>query len=269
MCRRSLALTVLVVAGALASLEGGAQQTFEVVSVQPVNLQPDSFAVPDQIRVLGNRLQATNASAAALIRAAYGGEFRNRDQVIGGPGWVQSDRFDLDARAANILSETATSTLPTAAAQMLQQALRERFQLRLRRETRRLPRYVLTYARADRALKPGIRLSDRDCTSKGVIDAGCEMRPLPGKFSMRGRPIQMFVEFLSRPAYVARPVVDDTRIAGMVDIDFEWQMDFGDVMASNANLLVAIQEQLGLKLDARDFALPVLIIDSIERPSGN
>ena len=271
MCLRSLALTVAVVSGALAGLEGGArpQQAFEVVSIRLINPQPDSFVVPDQVRVLGNRLQATNASAAALIRAAYGGEFKSRDQVIGGDAWVQSDRFDVDARATGILSETATSTLPPAAAQMLQQVLRERFQLRIRRETRRLPRYALTHVRADRALKPGIRVSDRDCTSKGFIDAGCEMRPLPGKFSMRGRPLQMFVEFLSRPAYVARPVVDDTRIAGNVDIDFDWQMDFTDVMASNASLLVAIQEQLGLKLEARDFPLPVLIIDAIERPSGN
>src|SRR5262245_32643555 len=128
MCRRSLALTVLFVSGALASLEGWArlQQAFEVVSIRRVNLQPDSFVVPDQVRVLGNRLQATNASAVALIRAAYGGEFRSRDQVVGGDGWVQTDRFDVDARAASILSETATSTLPPAAAQMLQQVLRER-----------------------------------------------------------------------------------------------------------------------------------------------
>jgi len=274
MSLRNLAVTVLVVgACAVSSVDGqNSQQVFEVVSIRPTSPpQPGTldFALTGDVRVIGNRVQGRNVRALKLIQAAYGDEFKFPDQVIGGDDWVRSERFDFEAQAASILSETPTFTLPPAAALMLQRVLQARFQLRVRRDTRPLPRYALTYARADRALKPGIRISDRDCTSKTSSEAGCEYMPNPGKYTMRGRPIQDFVEFLTRPAYTARPVVDDTGIKSRVDIDFEWQMNFGDIMASNASLLAAIQEQLGLKLEARDVPSPILIIEGIERPSAN
>lgn len=273
MLLRRFGLTVFVLgACGVLTLDGQtAQQAFEVISIRPTSPQPGSldFMLLGDVRVIGNRVQGKNVSASKLIRAAFGAEFKFADQVIGGDAWVRSDGFDFEAQAASILSETPTFSLPPAAAQMLQRALQERFQLRIRRDTRPLPRYALTYARADRSLKPGIRISDRDCTSKRFNEPGCEYVPIPGKYTMRGRPIQDFVEFLSRPAYTARSVVDDTGIKGHVDIDFEWSMSFGDIMASNASLLAAIQEQLGLKLEARDLPLPVLIVEGIQRPSPN
>jgi uncharacterized protein (TIGR03435 family) len=224
--------------------------------------------LPDAIRVIGSQLQATNISAAALVRAAYGREFGRLDQIIG-EDWIRSERFNVDARASTVLTETPTSDLPPAVALMLQQVLQERFRLRVRRDTRRLPRYVLTYARQDRSLKEGIRASDRDCTLKLEIVGPCEYRPSPGEFVMRGRPIQRFVEFLSRPAYIDRPVVDETGITGHVDIDLQWTMNFSDLPGSHASLLTSIQEQLGLKLEPRQVPLPVLVIEQIQRPSGN
>jgi uncharacterized protein (TIGR03435 family) len=86
---------------------------------------------------------------------------------------------------------------------------------------------------------------------------------------MRGRPIQTFVEYLSRPAYAGGAVVDDTGITGTVDIDFTWALDFKDLLSSQANLMTALQEQLGLKLENRRLLLPVLVIERIERPSEN
>ena len=271
---RRLVLTgVVAAASAVATLQDVAARqlpAFEVVSIRPTKSSLESgFVLPDQLQINGNRLYATFITAAALVRKAYGPEFATRDQVIGGDAWVQSDRFDVDARAASILSEAPTSTLSPTAAQMLQRVLQERFQLRVHRETRPLQRYALTYARTDRALGRGIRLSAPDCTSKPFNSAGCEYRPGPGKYVMRGRPIQDLVDFLSRPAYTARPVFDDTGIKGTVDIDLDWVMDFGDIMASNANLLANIQSQLGLKLESRDVPMPVLVIDSIQRPSAN
>ena len=270
---RNLVVTVLVVGScAVLPLAGQEpQQAFDVVSIRPTSPEPGSldFMPPGDVRVIGNRVQGRNVRALKLIQSAYGAEFKFPDQVIGGDDWVRSELFDVEARAATILSETPTFTLPPPAAQMLRRALQERFQLRIRTETRSLPRYALTYARADRSLKPGIRVSDRDCTSKSYREPGCEVTPLPGKFSMRGRPIAEFVTFLDRPAYSARHIVDQTGITSHVDIDFEWPMDFGDIMRSNAGLLVAIQEQLGLKLDARNLPQPILIIEAIQRPSAN
>ena len=86
---------------------------------------------------------------------------------------------------------------------------------------------------------------------------------------MRGRPIRDFVEYLSRPAYAGGIVVDQTGITGLVDIDFTWMLDFNDLLTSQANLMTALKEQLGLKLENRRLSLPVLIIEHIERPSEN
>jgi uncharacterized protein (TIGR03435 family) len=271
---RNLAVVALVVfplralAGAWG--QGVERPSFEVASIRPTNASPDVFALPDAVRLVGDRLLATKISAVGLIRAAYGAQYASRDQIIAADGWAASERFDVEARASSVLAETPTSTpLPPRAALMLQQLLQDRFRLRLRPDTRRLSRYALTYARADRSLKPGIRISDRDCTSKSFRDVGCEYLPNPGKYTMRGRPIHDFVEFLSRPAYTARPVFDDTGITRNVDIDFQWTMNFTDIMSSNASLLAAIQDQLGLKLEPRDVPLPVLIVEAIQRPSAN
>ncbi len=261
----AVSLTLMGPALAISAGQAPERPAFEVVSIRPHKSSLDGgFVLPDDVRVVGNRLQATNISALGLIRAAYWSDFPRRDQVIGAGGWIESERFDVDARAATVLSET-----PAASALMLQQLLDQRFRLRVRREMREIPTLVLTYARTDRALKQGIRMSTQDCTETRKPDGACAYRPMAGNFSMRGRPIQTFVEYLSRPAYAGGGVVDDTGITGLVDVDFQWTLDFGDLLASNANLMTALQEQLGLKLENRRLTLPVLVIEHIERPTAN
>lgn len=128
---------------------------------------------------------------------------------------------------------------------------------------------ALIHARTDRALKPGLRPSTLDSTAKVDINGPCEYRPGAGKLVMRGRPIQTFVEVLSRPAYASGRVFDDTGITGNVDIDLEWSMNFSDLPASTASLFTAVQEQLGLKLEPRQIPLPVVVVEQIRRPSEN
>ncbi len=238
---------------------------FEVVSIRPNNTSlADTFFIPDAVRVVGDGLRATNISALGLIRAAYRTDFPRRDQIIGASGWIESERFDVQANAPGVLSKT-----PAAAALMLQVLLEERFQLRVRRETREIPTLVLTHVRTDRALKQGIRVSTQNCAETFKPDGECAYRPMAGNFSMRGRPIQTFVDYLSRPAYAGGAVVDQTGITGLVDVDFHWTLDFRDLLLSNANLTTALQEQLGLKLENRRLTLPVLVIERIERPAAN
>ena len=265
--RVAIALSLALGAPALAI---SARQTperpaFEVVSIRSTRPAPDgAFVLPDAVNVVGDRLHATNISALGLIRAAYRVDFPRRDQIVGAGGWIESERFDVEARAPGVLSET-----PGAASLMLQQLLEQRFQLRVRREMREIPTLVLTHARTDRALKPGIRMSSQNCTDTKRVDGECAYRPLAGSYSTRGRPVQDFVEYLSRPAYAGGAVVDQTGITGLVDIDFEWMLDFRDLVQSNANLMTALREQLGLKLENRRLTLPVLVIERIERPTAN
>ena len=276
MLLRHLALAVLVML-APAALAGGqapATPTFEVVAIRPVKpAEPslESILSSDVVRLVGDQLRATSITAFALVHAAYRSEYPYRDQIAGADGWVTSDRFDLEARAPTVLTETAAAPpLPRPAELMLQRVLEERFQLRVRRETRELPRLVLTYANSDRSLKKGIRMSDRNCTDNTIArDGDCRYPPMPGQFSMRGRPSQTFADFLSIPAYSGGRVLDGTGITGNVDIDLEWTVVWSDIFVANANLATAVQEQLGLKLENRRLPTPVLVIERIQRPSGN
>ena len=126
---------------------------FEVISIRPIKTAPlDDFDFNSQgaVRLVGDRLQATNISALGLIRAAYRSKYADPDQIIDAGGWIASERFDVEARAATLLTETPTTTpLPRAAEVMLRQLLQQRFQLRVRSDRRELPRLVLTHVRAD------------------------------------------------------------------------------------------------------------------------
>ena len=273
---RYLALAVLVVLPLRALAGGQTPETpaFEVVAIRPTRpAEPtlESVRSSDIVRLVGNQLRATNISAVALVHAAYRSEYPYRDQIAGADGWMTSERFDLEARASSVLTETlAAPPLPRVAELMLRRVLQERFQLRVRQETRELPRLVLTYASEDRSLRKGIRLSDRSCMEATIAPAGdCAYLPMPGKLLMRGRTMQTLADFLSIRAYAGGRVVDGTGITGPVDVDLEWTVDWSDMLVANGNLATAVQEQLGLKLENRRPPTPVLVIEQMQRPSGN
>ena len=255
----------------LAAAGGQAPEAFEVVAIRALKPSPgDIGSYMQRVLLVGDRLQATNITALGLIHAAYEAEYTDRDQIVDADGWVASDRFSLEARAASVLSETPTSTLPPRVAMMLRRVLQERFQLRVRRETRELQRLVLNYAQADRSLKKGIRISDQNCPEGPLPATGtCSFSPMPGKLSMRGQPIKTLTDFLSIPAYSGGRVIDGTGITDRVDVDLEWVMTFKDLPSSTSNLWTAVQEQLGLKLESRRISMPALVIEHIQRPSGN
>ena len=245
----------------------------EVVSIRPVSEQLNGIEsiLTGGVQAVGDRLRATNSSVHQMVHAAYESEFAYPDQVVSQEGWVKTERFDVDIRAAAPLSApTEGVRLSRDAATLLQGVLQDRFRLRTRRETRELSRLVLTYARADRQLTPGIRTSDQNCTgvARGT-NPKCEYRPLAGSFSMRGMPLDDFVEYLSRPAYAGGRVIDGTGITGRLDIDFEWALDWTDLLRSQGNLMTALQEQLGLKIETRRIATPVLVIEQVQRPPAN
>ncbi|HEX7798356.1 MAG TPA: TIGR03435 family protein, partial [Vicinamibacterales bacterium] len=108
------------------------------------------------------RFTAINVPASLLVRFAYGLE---EFEVTGGPGWLQSDHYDVVASAG------ATATLDQKRA-MLQQVLRERFNLTTHSETRQLPTFALMMARSDGRLGPGLHRSATSCGSTGESALG-------------------------------------------------------------------------------------------------
>jgi uncharacterized protein (TIGR03435 family) len=247
--------------------------TFEVASIKR-NVSGDPGS---QIRVQpGGQMTVTNNSLYNLIRNAYGTQ---RFEMIPGanlPSWIDSDRWDIIAKPP--------AGAPEVQEQMqlrLRSLLEDRFKLVARREMREMPIYELVIARADGQLGPQIRKSGDECAAQGrAREAGVQPPPLPpggfcgtrtgnGMVSMKGVPLSNFVRNLG--GMTGRFVIDKTGLSGPYDLDLTFTPDQPTAGAppapgDGASLFAAIQEQLGLKLEAKRAPVEVLVIDSAERP---
>jgi uncharacterized protein (TIGR03435 family) len=211
-------------------------------------------------------------------------------QVIGGPDWLDTDKFD-------VVATTPAATQPTPPPQSRQMALRlllERFKLKAHWETRELPVYVLTKARADGTLGSGLTpTSDAECEKARAAGSppmpaaappGQPQPPMPppncggiqfgpGQLTARGAPMELFVQTLTSVPVVTgidRPVIDRTGIQG----NYGFALKFAPAGAANADperpeLVTALREQLGLKLEGTRAPVDVLVIDSVEKPTPN
>jgi uncharacterized protein (TIGR03435 family) len=249
---------------------------FDVASIKP-NVTPSDSAVNGS---LNGRFTATNASLRTLILRAYA---IHESQLIGAPAWIATERFDIEARV-----ETPPPNGPYALMPLVRTLLSERFKLRTHTEMRELPAYVLTFARRDRRLGPQIRPTQADCSGTTQLTAA-EVRaqardgwPPCGmaftvsfvdtsgaglKTRLRRSAIAMKDFATTLQTNVDRPVVDRTGLGGLFDIEYSFAQP-GSTAIADANqplLLVALEEQLGLKLEAQRTEVPLLVIDSVDR----
>jgi uncharacterized protein (TIGR03435 family) len=211
----------------------------------------------------------TNAPLEAIISRAYLGTAFNRQYEFEAPSnnTVLSTRFDIVAKPPD-------DAAPGQTLAMLKNLLADRFKLRVHTETRQVPVYALT---APRDGQPGgsLRRSTQECELSSVIqgladssvdvagrnvcrqtataDAG--MRVLGGT-----GPIALIVEALRRSS--DRPVIDATGLAGIYD----WQLRFPFAPGVDA-MLMAVEDQLGLRVERRTGPVAVLIVDSVEMPT--
>jgi uncharacterized protein (TIGR03435 family) len=284
--RPHLLRAVCVVLGTALSL--AQEPAFEVASIRPT---PATVTKTGDIQIMPNgRFLATGTTPKALILRAYG---LVDAQVIGAPSWLDSDRFEIDARTAAPPVTGPESLLP-----MVQRLLVERFKLQAHTDTRELGAYALTLARRDRQRGPQLLDTRADCTKASTLTVDevraaardgwppCGMSyfvsfvtgPTSGLVKMRvrrsGTTIAALATSLQR--IVDRPVIDQTGLDGLFDVEYTYappqtqtpsvESPFGP----EAPLLqVALEEQLGLKLESRRMAVPVLVIDSVDRPTDN
>jgi len=211
----------------------------------------------------------------SLIQAAYN---VTRFQVEGGPSWVRSDGYAIDARAAGNATED----------EMLQSLLADRFKLTLLRETRTLPVYELVVADAGFKITP---MKEGDCIAKQqlrwdlidleaplyvcggprrrVLSQWPETRPRPQwprvhRIEAGGISISTLIDFISGD--VDRVVIDQTGFSG----PFNLVLDFApaaDPESAGPTIFAAVEEQLGLRLQPASAPVDVLMIDHVERPS--
>jgi uncharacterized protein (TIGR03435 family) len=254
--------------------------TFEVASVK-ANKSGDGNG---NMRALpGGRVAATNMPVRPLITFAY---MVAGYQLIGGPGWLATDRYDFIAK----LEESATavqpfipgSTTPNAMQLALRHLLEDRFKLKVHRETREMDIYALVMARPGGGPGPGLKPTTQDCSKAveaprpGAPAPGAPGQPFcgiagsPGRVRFGGLPASSFATALSGPA--GRMVVDRTGMTGSWDFELTFAPENRGPDAPPADpnapsFFTAIQEQLGLKLEATKGPVEVLVIDSVEKPT--
>src|SRR3984893_4703254 len=250
---------------------------FEVPSIKPTKVSGSAYTF---VRP-GGRFTATNLPLKGLITRAYR---LQGNQVEGGPSWVSSDGFDIEAKAEG-------NPPPEQVLLMVRALLAERFKLKLRTETRQLPVYALELARSDGRLGSGLRpASPADCVSvppssgppplfdRNRPPCGALYSPM-GHWTGRGVSIEALTSDLSR--VVSRVVLNRTGLTGTFDLDLQWTdltvllQPGGSVPdapppADNPTwIYTALQEQLGLKLDSQKGPVDVLVIDRAEKPTDN
>ncbi len=212
---------------------------------------------------------ANGATLQQLIREAYGVE---DDQILGGPDWVRTGRYDIKAKmaggVADELRKLNTDEGEFAYLHTLQPLLADRFKLALHHETRQVPAYVLVVAENGPKLqeaKPGDTypngMKDLDGHGHGDI-----MRFGRGLLTGQGISIRQLVKGLSKQ-HLDRLVVDNTGLKGKYDFTLQWTPDVSG--SAGPSLFQALEEQLGLKLEPRESPVEVLVIDNIEKPSEN
>jgi uncharacterized protein (TIGR03435 family) len=226
--------------------------TFEVATIKPAAISSDGHT---HINYPPNdNFSAINITLLVLMQWAYG---IPEKQILDGPSWFSSTRFDIQAKAdlGDKMKGLTSEQRNELKRRMVQALLADRFQLKLHTETRTLPAYDLVLAKGGSKLLP----SESNGNSFGI-----------GRTYFNGQGLGMtsIAEELSKIA--GRVVVDKTALTGRYDFKFQWTPD--DAVASDAEapeLFTAIQEELGLKLEPAKEPVPVLVVDHVEQPSPN
>jgi uncharacterized protein (TIGR03435 family) len=219
--------------------------SFEAVSIKPNNLgggHSHSHSSP-------GRLEAS-MTTKTLIENAFGvKEF----QIAGDPAWLDQANYDIVAKTPTPLQLTKQNLEP-----YLQSLLAERYNFKFHTESKKFAGYALMTAKAGPKLKP----------HTGSEGGGTDSNGNREKVTMTGTNITMpgFADYLSRQ--MDQIVVDESGLKGSYDIAFEWSQDDGP-QATAPTVFTALQQQLGLRLQAKKVPMEVIVIDNVDKPSEN
>ena len=262
---RILPLIAIATTGIFGQQAPDATQRFDVVAIHPSKPALQSSAIR---RTPRGGLQTENATVEKLILFAYG----VRDyQLGGGPGWIKSEGFDITATVdppeKPFSKATSRAEIESASANIRKRVatmLEERFGLVLREESKDLPVYVLKVS------PKGIKMKDVTATPKSPMMKS----PRSGELHASSYPMGFLADGLAR--YVDRPVLDETGLTGLYDFDLSWTPETGpgpaqqaEDRAPGASIFTALQEQLGLRLEAKKAPVKTLVIQKVERPTAN
>jgi uncharacterized protein (TIGR03435 family) len=226
-------------------------QTFAAASIRP-SAQEVQFEHDGKTEITPGTLTMRDVTAATCIKLAYG----VHDSQISGPEWLQSEHFDILAKADTPVAEDQLKL-------MMQALLTDRFKLSFHRQSKELPAYAMTVAKSGAKLKESAPETKpfRENSAVGSV--------------VRAMTMREWADFISGP--MQTPVVDMTGLKGGYDfsLDFTAYLPGGEkvmnVAFDNANgiMIAAMQGELGLKMESRKETVEVLVIDHVEMPSAN
>jgi uncharacterized protein (TIGR03435 family) len=210
------------------------------------------------------RFIASNQTIKALIEFAYNIQ---AFQLSGGPNWINSEKYDIDAKAEDSIAEglqkLSFEQWREQLGLMLQSLLADRFNLKVSHETRELPVYALVIAKNG----PTLQVSKPDGTLSNPTK-GSDNRGQPGMSTSRITDGSMADLARGLSHQLGRIVLDQTGLKGKYDFTLQYSHD-ENPDSSGPSIFSALQEQLGLKLESTKGPVDVLVIDHIERPSEN
>lgn len=235
-----------------------AEPGFEVATIKPS--KPDE---QHAVRVVGTRLATTATSLVDLMMFAYG---VHPSQIVDGPEWMTTEKFDVVIQP-NLPGRPSTAQMRS----IVQKVLADRFQLEFHHAQKELPVFRLVAAKGG----PKLASTTKDEQASNTAAVGFA----PGRLMVSNATMAEFASLMQRYVRLERPIVDHTGISGKYDFKLDWTPDFAQLdgttpqpMKRDANapsLYTAIQEQLGLKLEAAKELADVFVIDHVERPSEN
>lgn len=268
-------LRVVVVSAGLAAIAAMQAPRFEAASIKANTsaTRAVGFDLP------AGRVQITNAPLRFIIRQAYR---IPEPRILGGPDWMGIVRFDITATAP------AAGWTGDRARQMLQSLLADRFKLVTHMETRNLPIYTLVVAKAG-SLGPNLRPSARECSGSGPkmadgkVQCGLLVSQAATRANLRGGGLAFGDVVRTLGDYVDRPLEDRTGLNGRYDLELQFTADRGAVpggpvpgglttTAADTDipaLPTALLEQLGLRLEPTRGDVDVMVVDGVDRPTGN
>ena len=266
---------LLLQANAQASDAGRYEQfVAEVVSIKRSNQNGnfDSWGMP-----LGSdTFSARNVTLLRILREAYAlGHGTEDNRVIGGPAWLNADRYDIDAKVdpsvADAIRKLSKEDRMKAIQHILFAMLTERCKLAVHRDTKELPVYQLVIAKGGSKLKEAsadelVPLSGPNTDPRGGPGIWMDARsgPLVGK-AVTTTDLANMLQYL-----FSRTVVDKTRLTGKYTFKLRLEQDENaSDEDAEATFLKALPEQLGLRLESGKGPVEVIVVDHFERPSGN
>ncbi len=281
-----IALVALSAEAALLNAPHGLAQSpatnpaFDVASIKP-NKSSD-FRL--QMETLpGGTLRVVNFPLKLIIIKAYGLPLQSSQRLSGGPEWIDSEKYDIEAKAepnaipVGLSGKSRSDRLML----MLQALLADRFKLAVHRETKQMAVYALVAARNGPRV-PRAKTGEKDCPESSNMVA-----PAPGTdychafFGGQGKGIHGKTVTMSDLAtwlenWTDHPVNDRTGFRELFDIDTEGWVSMNSTpipatpdASDSPQSLPSVLEKVGLKLESTKGAVEVIVIDHIERPSAN